>query len=396
MTVPNQGQVAAIRCPQCGAGVALETSCSAVCRYCGSSLVWTQPGHPAAGGDAGRQSVVRGVRLKEFVCVDSQGTGLDVFRMLVPVGWSSQGGCVWRLDNPTMPASIGLRLWNPHGAEAFEILPNLNFTWNPASLGNLFSAGQRQFGAEVRAPISAREALRQIVLPRYRSMGSGVQILEEVAQPDLPRLARSEALVSGGTADGGKVRIRYLSQQTQVDEDIFGVVEVFHYPVQTLFGVTQASYWLIDTLFSVRAEAGRLEKVADIYLAMIGSVRLNPEWYAAFKAIAQRLSQAQVQRIRNIGQIGEIYAQTGREARQQHLDDWYTRQATYDRLATDRSRQIRDVDAYYDPHKDADVELPAGYGHAWANNLGEYLVTEDPNFNPNTDSNLHWEPMPSR
>jgi hypothetical protein len=263
-------------------------------------------------------------------------------------------------------------------------------------LGNLFSAGQRQFGAEVRAPVSAREALRQIVLPRYRSTGSSVQVLEEVAQPDLPRLARSEALVSGGTADGGKVRIRFLSQQTQVDEDIFGVVEVFHYPVQTLFGVTQASYWLIDTLFSVRAEAGRLDKVADIYLAMIGSVRPNPEWYAAFKAIAQRLSQAQVQRIRSIGHIGEIYAQTGREARQQHLDDWYTRQATYDRLATDRSRQIRDVDAYHDPHKDADVELPAGYGHAWANNLGEYIVTEDPNFNPNTDSNLHWEPMPSR
>jgi hypothetical protein len=34
--------------------------------------------------------------------------------------------------------------------------------------------------------------------------------------------------------------------------------------------------------------------------------------------------------------------------------------------------------------------------HAWANNLGEYIVTEDPGFNPNIDSNLHWEPMPQQ
>jgi hypothetical protein len=30
---------------------------------------------------------------------------------------------------------------------------------------------------------------------------------------------------------------------------------------------------------------------------------------------------------------------------------------------------------------------------AWANDLGEYVVTDNPNFNPNVGSNLHWEPM---
>ena len=33
------------------------------------------------------------------------------------------------------------------------------------------------------------------------------------------------------------------------------------------------------------------------------------------------------------------------------------------------------------------------YGHAWANNLGEYLVTDSPGYNPNIASNLHWGPM---
>jgi hypothetical protein len=54
------------------------------------------------------------------------------------------------------------------------------------------------------------------------------------------------------------------------------------------------------------------------------------------------------------------------------------------------------VDGFYDPHREEVVELPSGYGHAWANNLGEYILTEDPSFNPNLESTQHWEPMPSQ
>jgi len=93
--------------------------------------------------------------------------------------------------------------------------------------------------------------------------------------------------------------------------------------------------------------------------------------------------------------MGQIYAQVGREMRQENLDLFYANQAVHDRLTTDWSRTIRDVDGFYDPHREEVVELPAGYGNAWANNLGEYVLTEDPNFNPNIGSNLHWEPMKS-
>lgn len=390
MNAADSSAPTALRCPQCGAGVPPSPTGYAVCRYCGSNLIWNRPG---AGEALPEGTAVRGIRLKVYACTDTQGTGLDVFRMLVPVGWQIQGGCNWLLDNPAMPATVAVSVSNPQGAEAFEILPNMNFTWNPTALGSLFSTGSRQFGAEVRAPMGVRDALRSLVLPRFRSRVQNLQILNEAPVPDLPRLARSEALTSGGSAEGAKIRVRYTSQGVQIEEEIYGVVEVFTYPVQSLFGTAQASYWLVDFLFSFRAAAGRLDSTADLFGAMITSVRPNPHWYAAFKGIAQRLSQMQIQRIRHIGQIGQIYAQTGQEIREQNLNDWYARQSTYDRIATDRSRQIRDVDAYYDPHKEETVELPAGYGHAWANNLGEYILTESPSFNPNEGSNLHWEPM---
>ena len=49
------------------------------------------------------------------------------------------------------------------------------------------------------------------------------------------------------------------------------------------------------------------------------------------------------------------------------------------------------MDKYYNPLEGKEVELPTGYGNAWTNNLGEYVLSEDPNFNPNVGSNLNWQ-----
>ena len=378
-----------LQCPQCGASLPLAADHYTICQYCGSSLVWNQPGtEEGASVATAPQAVARGLRLKQFACTDTEGTGLEVFRMLVPAGWQTQGGCRWLMDNPSMPAVLALQVANPQGAEAFEILPNMNFTWNNNPLTRLmFPAGSRYFGAEVRPPMGVRQALTQLVLPRYRSGVKALQIIREEPVPDLPQVARSEAAISGGSAEGGKLRIRYTWRDVQFEEEIFGLVEVFSNPMVEIIT------WFVDFIFAFRAAAGRLDATADLFKVMVGSFRPNPHWYAAFKAIAVQLCQQQIQHIRHIGQIGQIYAQTGRELREQNLNDWYARQSVYDRLATDRSRSIRGVEGFFDPHREEVVELPAGYGHAWANNLGEYILTEQTDFNPNIGSNLHWESM---
>jgi len=374
MSSHSDPPVAALQCPQCGAPLQPCGEAYVVCQHCGSSLVRSGPGEASPQSSA---TVVRGMRLKQFIYTDTEGTGLEMFRMLAPVGWRFQGGCRWLPDNPGMPAVVSLQLGNPQGAEAFEILPNMNFTWNNNPLGRMmFPVGSRYFGAEVRPPLKVLDAFHQLVLPRYRSAMGNLQILNQALQPDLPRLVKSEAAVSGGWAEGAKVRIRYAGQGGQLDEEIYGVVEVFRAPIASLFGTSEVIFWWVDYLFSFRTAAGRLDATADLFSVMVSSFRLNPHWYAAYKSIIQYLAQAQIQRIHHIGQIGEIMARTGREIREQNLNDWYARQATYDRLATDRSRAIRDVDAFFDPHREEVVELPAGYGHAWANNLGEYILTE--------------------
>ncbi|MEW6215835.1 MAG: hypothetical protein AB1478_11655 [Nitrospirota bacterium] len=75
------------------------------------------------------------------------------------------------------------------------------------------------------------------------------------------------------------------------------------------------------------------------------------------------------------------------------MQSYYQRQAVNDRIADNFSQYIRGVDEYYNPIEQKPVELPSGYQNAWANSLGEYILSDNHNFNPNIGSNLNWQRM---
>jgi hypothetical protein len=140
----SEPQPMALKCPQCGGSLPPSAAAYAVCQFCGSSLILSTPATPDSAPPA---TAVRGIRLKPFACTDRDGTGLELFRMLVPVGWEFQGGCRWLLDNPGMPAVVNFQVFNPSGAEAFEVLPNINFTWNNNPMAAMMQpVGSRYFG----------------------------------------------------------------------------------------------------------------------------------------------------------------------------------------------------------------------------------------------------------
>lgn len=396
------GQPFVLKCPQCGGGLTPGVEHYIVCPYCGSHVIWNRPAaapppdRPAAetAVPAGKTepAAMRGIKVRRLSYCDDEVTHLPVFNMLIPSGWNFQGGLHWLLSNPGMPGTLAFQVANPNGAEALEVMPNMNFIW--LTSGMMAAQGSHHFGAEVRKPIGIHDAFHKFILPRYRGQYGNLQLLKEEPLPDLPKMCKSEAVVSPiGLAEGGRVRIRYNWQRWQFDEEIYAVVEVFRAPIQTYFSSGEAITWFIDYIFSCRALAGRLDSMADLFGLMLRSLKVNPQWYAAFKSVAQTLIQRQIQHIHSIGQMGAIYAQTGREMREENLQQFYANQAIHDRLTTDWSRTIRDVDGFYDPHKGEVVELPSGYGHAWANNLGEYILAEDAGFNPNIGSTQHWEPM---
>ncbi len=133
-----------------------------------------------------------------------------------------------------------------------------------------------------------------------------------------------------------------------------------------------------------------------MFMALIRSFRLNPQWYARYMQVSQYLIQNQIQQIRHIGQISQIVSQTSDQISDMIMDSYNQRQETLDRLSTQFSQTIRGVDEYHGPFEERGVELPGGYDHAWSNALGEYILTDDPSFDPNIGSNLDWQAMERR
>ena len=167
--------VRAESCPQCGGRVPLTYGDRVACPYCASSLVRVAAPGPVSPGDGAappEAASVWGVRMKRVQLPDSR-SGVPALDWLIPADWEFEGAVRWR-DSVAMPALIGFRAWNPGGREQIECLPQIPNTWTR----NVVTKALGRFGPkrhlikfdglEQREPMSAREALRDLVVPRYR------------------------------------------------------------------------------------------------------------------------------------------------------------------------------------------------------------------------------------
>ncbi len=390
MATSEDSAYMALRCPQCGAPLPGSGE-EVLCVHCGAYLI-RRP--TSADGEI---SFVQGMRLRPIVCMDTQGIGGEAFRLLIPAGWEFSGGVHWLLNNPAMPAVIAFQAGHPTGAEGFEVLPNLSFTWSNNPMAQItMPVGSLYFGNEVRPPMGIQQALREIVLPRFRGQVQGLRIVREEALPDLAAQLGVGGQQSPGSmtwAEGAKVRIAYQRGTVPVEEEIFAVLAVTRFLTPTMFGAAENFFWLLEYLCCFRASAGHLDSLAPLFQTIARSFRLNPQWYGRYRQVSQFLVQNQIQQIQNVGQLSRIIHQTHEEISDSLMASYCERQAVMDRLSARWSQTIRGVDEYYDPFRGSSVELPGGYRHAWANALGEYILTDDPTFNPNIGSNLNWEPL---
>jgi hypothetical protein len=109
--------------------------------------------------------------------------------------------------------------------------------------------------------------------------------------------------------------------------------------------------------------------------------------------VREMMARNAIKGIKAIGRIGDMVARAGSDMREDQMRDWERRRQANDRIVQNFTDNIRGVERFNDPFAGKEVELPSGYGRAFANNLGEYIVTESPSYNPNIGSNLHWEEL---
>jgi len=320
------------------------------------------------------------VRFKKVSVMDRKDMiGGEAFSFLMPVGWTVDGGIVWRV-HPAMPAALNMRVRNPQGLEQLEVFPTMGYTYGPY----MGPVGSKHFGNEVRPPFKNALHYLKTHLIRQRK---GARI---TAEEDLPMLAdavaKSEQAVPSMQYTAGRVRIEYDVKGKPVEEDLFCVL--MNLSMQGGMTIQMA-----DKLVGMRSAKGRLDEQTKIYQTMIFSTRPNLKWFNKYAQLCQSLSRAQIQRIKAVGEFSRMLSKTSSEIRESMQRTYEDRQASQDRINKNWSQYMRGVDEYFDPLEKRAVELPSGYGKAWVNNRGEYVVTDSSLFNPNVELGGDWRQL---
>lgn len=324
-----------------------------------------------------------GQRFKIVEIIDQNGfeRPMPAVRAMIPHEWQAQGGIVW---NPGARCAVeGQRIqWsagNPRSGTGVEIIPVIAWQANnlpiqiPTASGNCLDA-----------TITSARAYLEALVGRFRP---GARILDYRDRPDLAHEfgvpARQENLLAGELrtwVEAGDILIGYNYQGTNYREAIRGIA-IFH--LSRMPGVMpgEVREFLMGNstpAFAMRAPDGALD--FRLFDAIHRSLKPNPEWSARMAKHNAAIARTN---LKGAADRAAISSQTSREVAEIMNKGWYARQESADRMHEKTVRAIRGVELYADPVEGRPVELPNIYNHAWRLQDGTYMMTDDPNFDPN-------------
>jgi hypothetical protein len=191
--------------------------------------------------------------------------------------------------------------------------------------------------------------------------------------------------VRGIRTDAARARLAFADDKgQQVEEWIAAAVIVRMIPT----GGRGAAYdWHAVKVMFFRTPKGQLDLNDKLFKLIAGTIRPDPEWQKWSNGIIAAMYRKKQE---ELAKQSAIIAQL-----QQNVVDTLTgvtarQQAGSMQSAYGVSQGIRGVQTFRDPSSGATFELSNQYNHAWLNGSNQYVMSDDPNFNPNGNLNGDW------
>ena len=115
--------------------------------------------------------------------------------------------------------------------------------------------------------------------------------------------------------------------------------------------------------------------------------------YNAYLQVWEMWKANVMQSIQNAGHLSRDIAEINNQITATNRQAWEQQQASYDRISRRFSEYTRGVDTYHNPVTNQPIQLPGGYGRAWTNSLGEYIVSDSSSYNPNIGASTNWQSL---
>lgn len=334
-------------------------------------------------------------------------TQLPAANLLVPRGWRLDEKVIWRMHHAQFVTHAS-RVSSPQGDAVLEWIPLDTFVVSPMAA----QAGGPPAVANHQEPLMRRidvqEYLLHFALPRYRNLHqprvTGYQEL-----PDISRAIQEQLLPLTTAMDpnefqvqvqAGKLRVEYTESGKAWEEDAYCAVMYMGSPkldaMMREAGMNQPpQVWITpERCYSFRAPKGQLDAKTPILQTILASAHATPKWHAFIQQLNNIRFREQAKGAMDRARIRHAAQQ---EINQMQMDSWRKQQAAQDRIHEKFVDTIRGVERYHEPSDPgAQVILPGGYEQAWSDGSGTYIISNDPNYDPNGKINGTWQEMPRK
>jgi hypothetical protein len=138
------------------------------------------------------------------------------------------------------------------------------------------------------------------------------------------------------------------------------------------------------------APKGKLDANDKLFRVVMSSIQPAPEYLAMTRKFITNMYQIQADKVKGKiaiqNDLNNFALQT-----QKHVNDYAQQVSDQGFRANDQT--LRNVQMFRDPSTGRRVELSNQFDHAWLNGDNQYVMSDDPNFNPNGQMTGSWSQL---
>ena len=349
----------------------------------------------ASSGSSQRYFLMQQVKIID----QGMGKGMPAYAMMIPTTWQFKGWVNFGKAEGGCYADVFSVVAEANSADKsidFQMLPQ--YTWqysdDPTAQRQMQMQNQKdaQVGMKpcpVRAPISAAEFLRQDILPKYLQ-GKTVVSIDPFPELDQAVRYRFGLPPSGGNTGGIRTdaaRARVASSDASGQPVELWVTAANVVRAIPSGGRATAYDWHAIMVTFFQAPKGKLDSNDRLFKLMLSTIHPEPDWEKMSNGVIATLYQKKQQ---ELAKQAAMIAQF-----QQHVADTINgvvarREAGADHAVYTEGQIIRGVQTFRDPTTGATFELSNQFDHAWLNGSNQYVMSDDPTFNPNGNLSGNW------
>ena len=360
----------------------------------------------ASNASSGAKSPTKGADGSYLVMKKIQVTGpgpdaahptMPAYDLMIPSTWKIQGGVVFG-GSPSGCFSdlyaINLQATSADGSTIFAAGPDYSWQYadDPSVVKSLNDPNRRALGignkpCPVAKPQKAEDYLRQNILKLYPS---GTTVVSVAPFPELNEIVRKRLGLAPGNGSTGPtrteaVRMRLAYQKDGTDQEAWVAVAV----VVNIYPSGRGSFYdsHATSLIAFSAPKGKLDGNDKLFQVITSSIQPKPQWVTFSSGMLSKLYRAQAQKVATINKMwSDFYA---KEA-QMINDETQNAMKGSDASVFHEDQNIRGVQTFRDPATGQTQELSNLYDHAWQNGTNDYIMSNDPSFNPNEHLSGNW------